>query len=85
MAEDNKRKTPEEVKREQLRLAADYKRLEQSLFGQNVLRDLRRQFAERSSIVPGDPYQTHAREGAREVVLYIDSMIEEASRNVESE
>lgn len=85
MAEDKVRRTPEEVKREQRRLAADYKRMEQSSFGQSVLKDLRRQFTERSSIVPGDPYQTHAREGAREVVLYIESMIEEGGNHVESE
>jgi hypothetical protein len=39
--------------------------------GQAVLADLEARFMDRSSIVPGDPYATHAREGAREVVLYI--------------
>ena len=39
--------------------------------GEAVLADLIARFADRTSIVPGDPYATHAREGAREVVLYI--------------
>lgn len=43
--------------------------------GQAVLADLVARFSSRSSIVPNDPYATHAREGAREVVLYIQKRI----------
>ena len=46
--------------------------------GQEVLTDLRERFYERTSIVPGDAYATHAREGAREVVLYILDRIKRA-------
>ena len=42
-----------------------------SLDGAKVLKDLEDRFMMKSSIVSGDPYATHAKEGAREVVLYI--------------
>lgn len=45
--------------------------------GEIVLGDLIEQFSSRSSIVPGDPYGTHAREGAREVILYIHDILED--------
>jgi hypothetical protein len=32
-----------------------------------------------SSIVPGDPYQTHANEGAREVIITIKEIIRHAN------
>lgn len=43
--------------------------------GAAVLADLSKQFGG-SVIVPGDPYATHARAGAQEVLLYIKMMIE---------
>ncbi len=46
--------------------------------GKKVLKDLEDRFMMRSSIVPGDPYATHAKEGAREVVLYILSRLKGA-------
>ena len=51
--------------------------------GQEVLTDLRERFYERTSVVPGDPYATHAREGAREVVLYILDRIKRAESSNE--
>jgi len=39
--------------------------------GEKILKDLQDRWLYKSSIVSGDPYATHAREGAREVVLYI--------------
>jgi len=38
--------------------------------GADVMEDLEAQFGG-TSIVPGDPYGTHARAGAQEVLLYI--------------
>jgi len=39
--------------------------------GLEMMRLLEDTFFNQSSIVPGDPYATHAREGAREVVIFI--------------
>lgn len=44
--------------------------------GKVVLDELKEQFVDRTSIVPGDPYATHANEGAREVILFINQMME---------
>ena len=60
------------------RLASLYYKVFTSPDGEDILADLMQQFYDRSSIVPGDPHMTHAREGAREVVLYIKQMMEEA-------
>lgn len=46
--------------------------------GEKVLKDLGERFMMQSSIVPGDPYMTHAKEGAREVVIYIMKRIQGA-------
>lgn len=59
-------------------LVSKYYKLFTSPDGEDVLKDLMQQFYDRSSIVPGDPHMTHALEGAREVVLYIKQMMEEA-------
>lgn len=47
--------------------------------GKKGLKLLEELFCDRSSIVPGDPYQTHANEGAREVILTIKEIIKNAS------
>ena len=65
--------TPEELQR-----ARDYA----TVFGgdgagRRVLDDLRRAcFAFRSTFTPGDPYETARNEGAREVVLRIQRLME---------
>ena len=51
--------------------------------GEAVLNDLIARFVNRTSIVPGDPYMTHAKEGAREVVLYIQQRIRKAHERVD--
>jgi len=47
--------------------------------GVNVLNDLSTQYERRSSFVPGDPYATAFREGQRDVVLAIKTMLTTAS------
>ena len=42
-----------------------------------VLADLRKQFYDVSTYVPGDPYGTHVSEGGREVVLRILTVLAE--------
>lgn len=46
--------------------------------GASVLEDLRRQYCERSSFAPGDPYKTTFQEGQRDVVLAIEAMLRTA-------
>lgn len=46
--------------------------------GKEVLSVLEEMFYEGTSIVPGDPYATHSREGAREVVIFIKQSIKGA-------
>ena len=58
---------PEQVKQ----LAGDYRIVFGSAEGKRVLAHLEACFAERSSLVSGDPYGTHANEGRRAVVLHI--------------
>jgi len=65
------------------RLNGAYKRTFDTPDGQIVLDHLVTTFAQRSSIVPGDPYATHAREGGREVVLLIQSKIRSAKHVVD--
>ena len=55
-----------------------YKQVFSSGDGKKVLDDLVRRFENRTSIIPGDPYATHAREGAREVILFIKHRMEGA-------
>lgn len=47
--------------------------------GRNVLDDLRAQYCHRSSFVSGDPYATAFREGQRDVVLAIESVLKTAA------
>jgi len=53
-------------------------RIFQSDDGRKALEILQDNFSKRTSVVPGDPYMTHAREGAREVVLFIEEILEDA-------
>jgi len=48
-----------------------------------VLADLSMRFYDRSSLVPGDPGMTHAREGERSVVLFIIQQCYDAQRKKE--
>ena len=48
----------------------DYSAMFGTGVGKTILADLEAQFGG-SPIVPGDPYATHARAGAQEVMLYI--------------
>ena len=43
--------------------------------GETVLKGLLENFVMRSSHVPGDPYETAFREGQREVVTYLLSLV----------
>jgi len=45
--------------------------------GKEMLELLESTFFNDSSIVPGDPYATHANEGAREVVIFIRENIKD--------
>jgi len=65
----------EQVMAENARLKDLYKTVFKGA-GKEIFEDLEKTFSDRSSIVPGDPYATHAREGSREVVLYIKNMME---------
>lgn len=68
--------TKEELKEEEIAAVMAYQRLFNSPDGEFVLNHLKSIFYDRTSIVPGDPYATHAKEGAREVILYIKQTIE---------
>ena len=48
--------------------------------GKKAMKLLEELFCNRSSIVRGDPYQTHANEGAREVILTIKEIINHANK-----
>lgn len=54
---------------------ASFYRLFSSSEGEKVLKHLEEVFYDTSSIVPGDPYATHAKAGAREVLIYIKQKI----------
>jgi hypothetical protein len=45
--------------------------------GREVLKDLRNQFYDVSTYVPGDPYGTHVAEGGRQVLLRILTLLAE--------
>ena len=66
------------AKSKRLQESASYFKLFSSPEGKQIMSDLEELFSNRTSIVPGDPYATHANEGAREVVLYIKQRMEEA-------
>lgn len=51
----------------------------QTTDGQKALNLLEELYYVGSSIVPGDPYQTHANEGAREVIITIKEIIKHAT------
>ncbi len=65
----------EDIVENEERINEAYSRLFATMHGQIVMKDLMENFYRRSSICPGDPYQTHANEGAREVILYIEEKL----------
>lgn len=67
--------TIEKLRKEELKIVNAIKQTFSTPNGQTTLKALREEFCDRSSIVPGDPYATHANEGAREVVLYIENIL----------
>jgi len=73
-AQSNK-KSPEDVKRELSKLTVDFASCFGTPQGKKVLEHLTEQFEARSSVVPGDSYATHMKEGERYVVLYIKDLI----------
>lgn len=68
-------KTVDQLRQEEIRLVRAYRNLFSTPDGIAVLDHMRELFGNRTSIVPGDSYMTHAREGAREVVLHIEQQI----------
>lgn len=66
----------EVLKQKAIRKSSLYAKVFSTPDGKEVLADLEEQFHNRTSIVRGDPYATHAMEGAREVVLFIKNRIE---------
>ena len=75
---DSKKEKIEIAKKQILADRACIFRIFQTGDGQKSLEILRTNFKDRSSIVPGDPYATHAREGAREVILFIEEILNDA-------
>lgn len=67
----SRKKSVEELKEDQIRRIHLYSKLFSTPDGKEVLVDLKKEFYDRTSIVGGDPYATHAMEGAREVILFI--------------
>ena len=55
------------------------RRVMQTDDGKEMLNLLEETFFNQSSIVPGDPYGTHAREGAREVIIFIRENIKDGN------
>ena len=72
------RPSVEEVQRQIRRGNLWYNQAFSSTAGEKVLADLKQRFYDRPSNVPGDPFQTHVNEGAREVMLYILQRINKA-------
>lgn len=66
-----KKPTAEEIRRRVAQGDHIYQSCFSTADGEKVLKDLTDRFMMHSSIVPGDAYATHAREGGREVVLFI--------------
>ncbi len=73
-----KKPSADEVRRQVAKGDHIYKTCFSTPDGEKVLKDLGERFMMKSSIVPGDPYATHAREGAREVVIFILKRIQGA-------
>ena len=71
----SKGKSPEDVKRELQQVTIDFNTCFNAPAGQSVLKHLSKKFEGRSSVVAGDPYATHTKEGERYVLLYIKDMI----------
>ncbi len=68
------------------RIRQAYVSIFESPDGRVVLGDLRKQFYDVSTHVPGDPYGTHVNDGARDVVLRILAILaEEADRPKEAQ
>jgi hypothetical protein len=73
------RPSAEQVRRQVAQGDVLYKQVFDTPDGKKVLADLVARFEDRTSIVPGDPYATHAKEGAREVILFIKHRMKGAS------
>lgn len=70
MAKRNAVEEPEVVAR-----VRDYRQTFGTQAGRRVLGDLRKSFGKRSSFVPSDPCATAFKEGERNVVLKIETML----------
>lgn len=77
----HKQQAIDEILRTELHLSSLYTQVFESPNGKEVLEDLEAEFFHRSSLVPGDPYATHAREGAREVILFIHQKMKLGENN----
>lgn len=71
----------ENVRADALKLARLFNLTFTSPQGAPVWAQLKARFSDRSSMVPGDPYATAANEGAREVCLYIQDMIDAGDKD----
>ena len=56
-----------------------WKKISDSPDGETVLQGLLEMYSLRTSHVPGDPYETAFREGQREVVTYLLSLVREGN------
>ena len=77
----NNKSSVEELKETALSNRRKYSKLFSTAAGKEVLADLEDKFMNRTSIVPNDPYATHAREGAREVILFIHENMQLGAKN----
>jgi hypothetical protein len=73
--EEDERQREEAAREKQIRRC--YVGVFTSRDGREVLKDLRKQFYDVSTYVPGDPYGTHVAEGGREVVMRILTILSE--------
>ena len=71
-------KTVDDLVKEYTSQTDAMRRMFQTSDGQQTMAFLEELFCDRSSIVQGDPYQTHANEGAREVILTMKEIIKNA-------
>lgn len=69
-------KTVEEIRLESERMAGAMKRWLESPDGKEVFKALYKEFADRNSHVPGDPYTTAFNEGQRSVILFLTDIRE---------
>ena len=61
----------------------DYRQTFGTQSGRRVLQDLRTSFSKRVSYTKGDPYDTAFREGERNVVLKIESMLKMSDEDID--